>query len=105
MFHMEDGVNPRAARIRVFNEGDFFFPVIAEPFTDAKCNITNIIEIDGKEYDMCALCPASCPIKPVFKEPGTEVPLKCDHCGEPATNASCVKWCTTNALTLVEVKE
>jgi len=41
----------------------------------------------------------------VFREPDTEIPLKCDHCGEPVTNALCVKWCTSGALTLVETDD
>ena len=105
IYHVEDGVNPHRSRIRIIKQGDEFFPVLAGPYTDAKCNVTNVIRIGDKEYDMCALCVASCPIKPVFREPDTEIPLKCDHCGEPVTNALCVKWCTSGALTLVETDD
>lgn len=105
LYHTEDGVNTHKSRVRVIKQGDEFFPVLAGPYTEAKCNLTNVLKIGGKEYDMCALCVASCPVKPVFREPDTDIPVKCDHCGEPVTNASCVKWCSTGALSLVDVED
>jgi benzoyl-CoA reductase subunit BamC len=36
--------------------------------------------IDGKEYDECAFCRASCPSRDFFKEPDSGLPLKCDMC-------------------------
>ena len=94
-------INPKRSRIRVFVAGDTFFPVIAGPYTDAKCNSRTTIVIDGKEYDGCALCRASCPAKPIFKEPGTEIPLKCDFCGEPP-DPQCIEVCSSDALTFEE---
>lgn len=99
--HIENVVNPKRSRIRVFKEGDSFFPVIAGPYTDAECNAKDTVIIDGKEIDECVLCRASCPIKPVFKEPDVDIPLKCDFCGEPP-DPQCVKWCISEALTFVE---
>ncbi len=104
LFHVEGIINPRRSRIRVFTEGDFCFPVIAGPFTDAECNSRNVVVIEGEEYDGCLLCRASCPVKPVFKEPDTDIPLKCDFCGVPP-DPQCVKWCPSDALTLVEDQE
>lgn len=102
--HILDTINPRKARVRVMREGDQFFPVIAGPFTDAACNSKGILVLAGIVYDQCALCRASCPTKPtIFKEPDTDIPLKCDFCmllDQPGP--SCVKWCTFGALTLVE---
>ena len=94
-------INPQRARIRVFNEDGFCLPVIAGPYTDASCNSKGLIILDGVEIDACIICRASCPAKPVFKEPDTGIPLKCDFCGEPP-DPQCVKVCLSGALTLVE---
>ncbi|MDD5093983.1 MAG: hypothetical protein PHV74_06350 [Dehalococcoidia bacterium] len=99
--HIEGIVNPKRSRIRVFSKGDAFYPVIAGPFTDAKCTSKVTVTVEGREFDECMLCRASCPIKPVFKEPDSGIPLKCDQCGEPA-DPQCVKWCASGALTLIE---
>ena len=100
--HLENVVNPKRARIRVFEAGDYFVPVIAGPYTEAECTAKALVVIGDKEYDTCAFCRASCPVKPVFKEPDVDIPLKCDFCGEPP-DPQCVKWCITGALTLVDV--
>ena len=99
-------VNPRFSRIKVFVDLDKGnnYPVISGPYTDAKCSSRTVVTIKGETYDECALCRAACPEKPFFFEPGTEVPLKCDLCGEPP-DPSCVKWCTSDALKFVEVEE
>lgn len=99
--HIEDACNPKRSRIRVFREEDSFFPVIAGPYTDAECNAKSNVILEGIEIDECVLCRASCPIKPVFKEPDVDIPLKCDFCGEPP-DPQCVKVCVSGALTLVE---
>jgi len=99
-------VNPYLSRIKVFldlDTGDNY-PVLAGPYTDAKCTARNFAIIAGRKYNMCMLCRAACPEKPYFFEPGTEVPLKCDLCGEPP-DPCCVKWCTSDALSLIEVEE
>jgi len=93
-------INPKRSRIRVFIEGDSFFPVIAGPYTDAECTAKTSVSISGKEYDGCVLCRASCPAKPIFKEPDVDIPLKCDFCGEPP-DPQCVEVCLSGALTLV----
>jgi len=97
--------NPRRARIRVFMDeaNNLFVPVIAGPYTDAECNCRNIIVINGKEYGECTFCRASCPSRDRFKEPDSGIPLKCDMCGDPSPEEPlCVKWCRSEALTLVE---
>jgi Fe-S-cluster-containing dehydrogenase component len=96
-------VNPRRSRIRVFREGDFMFPIIAGPNTEAGCNSQHIILLDGEKLDGCVLCRASCPMKPIFREPETDIPIKCDFCGEPP-DPKCVEVCLTGALSLIETK-
>lgn len=102
LHHFEGEVNPKKSRIRVFSEEDRYYPVISGPFTDAECTSKNFMLMGGTEYDLCTLCRASCPSRPWFKEPGTEVALKCDMCGDPP-DPSCVKWCNSGALSLIEV--
>jgi benzoyl-CoA reductase subunit BamC len=99
--HVEGTVNPQRSRIRVFREGDLFFPVIAGPYTEAMCNSRHMVIIDGREHDACIFCRASCPAKPIFKEPDIGIPLKCDFCGEQP-DPQCVKVCPSGALTLEE---
>jgi Fe-S-cluster-containing dehydrogenase component len=94
-------VNPWRSRIRVFIGEEFCLPVIAGPYTEAACNSKDIVFIDGKEFDGCVVCRASCPSKSVFKEPDTAIPLKCDFCGEPP-DPQCVRWCAPDALSFVE---
>jgi benzoyl-CoA reductase subunit BamC len=104
--HVEDSINPNLSRIRVYvdMEKDIHIPTLAGPYTDAKCTSRYPIMMGGKEYDNCILCRAACPAREIFFEPGTEVPLKCDLCGEPPDPA-CVKWCIHGALTLVEAED
>ena len=60
--------------------------------------------IDGKEYDECTFCPASCPSRGAFREPDSGLPLKCDMCGSdpPLEVPMCVDACTFDALTYEE---
>jgi benzoyl-CoA reductase subunit BamC len=99
--HVTGIANPRRARIRVFREGNTFFPVIAGPFVDAACTSKLTIKAGDQTYDMCVLCRATCPQKSFFIEAETGFPLKCDFCGIPP-NPSCVRWCNSGALELVE---
>jgi benzoyl-CoA reductase subunit BamC len=97
-------VNTKKSRIRVFLDEDtnLYFPVISGPITEAECKSKdNVIIIDGKQYDSCALCRASCPSKMWFREPDTEIPLKCDFCGDPP-DPECVKVCASGALSTEE---
>lgn len=99
--HVENTFNPKRARIRIFVEGNLYFPVIAGPYTEAACNSKHTVVIEGKELDACIFCRASCPARPIFKEPDTEIPLKCDFCGEPP-DPQCVAVCLNGALCLVD---
>lgn len=104
--HLEDSINPSFSRIRIHidMEKDIHIPILAGPYTDAKCTSRYPIIVGGKEYENCILCRAACPEREIFFEPGTEVPLKCDLCGEPP-DPVCVKWCIHGALTLIEVED
>ena len=100
--HLDNIINPERSRIRVMVDGTTFYPLFAGPYTEAQCNSKNVVTIEGKEYEECDLCRASCPSRHIFNEPELDIALKCDFCGEPPDPA-CVKWCSSDALTLVEV--
>lgn len=70
----------------------------------AECAGRDKYTIDGKEYDECSFCRASCPSRDEFKEPDSGLPLKCDMC-EGEAEPLCVKWCTHDALILEEREE
>jgi len=108
-FHYDSSlVNRERSRIRVFvdEENDLYIPIIAGPYTEAECPGRYKITIEGREYDECFFCRASCPSRDLFKEPDSGIPLKCDMCGEPPPDEPlCVKWCKSEALTCVEREE
>ncbi len=86
--------NPARSRIRVIRDPltDIYVPVYAGEYTPAECAGRDKYTIDGKEYDECAFCRASCPSRDEFKEPDSGLPLKCDMC-EGEDEPLCVKWC------------
>jgi benzoyl-CoA reductase subunit BamC len=101
--------NPARSRIRVVHEPlkDMFVPVYAGEYTAAECMGREKYVLDGKEYDECDLCRASCPSRDLFKEPDSGLPLKCDMCESDPTLSEpmCVQWCITDALTYEEREE
>jgi len=101
-------VNPARSRIRVFKDedNDLYVPIIAGPYAEAECDGKYITVIKGKEYGQCSFCTVSCPSRDIFKEPDSELALKCDMCGEPMPEEPlCVKWCKPDALTYFEREE
>jgi benzoyl-CoA reductase subunit BamC len=98
--------NPARARIRVIREplADIYVPVYAGEYAVAECAGRDRYVIDGKEYEECAFCRASCPSRPIFKEPDSDLPLKCDMCESdpPQEEPLCVQWCLADALTYEE---
>ncbi len=98
--------NPARSRIRIIREPlrDLYVPVYAGEYTVAECAGRDKYTIDGKEYDECSFCRASCPSRDEFKEPDSGLPLKCDMC-EGEEEPLCVKWCLVDALTLEEREE
>ena len=105
--------NPARSRIRVIRDpvADIYVPVYAGEYSVAECAGRDKYTIDGKEYDECAFCRASCPSRDVFKEPDSGLPLKCDMCESDPTQEKplCVQWCLNDALVYeereVEVEE
>ena len=97
--------NPARSRIRILRDPmrDLYIPVYAGEYTMAECAGRDQYTIDGKVYDECAFCRASCPSREEFHEPDSGLPLKCDMC-EGEDEPLCVKWCMVDALTL-EVRE
>ena len=101
--------NPARSRIRVVREPlrDIYLPVYAGEYTAAECTGRDKYIIDGKEYDECDFCRASCPSRDLFKEPDSGLPLKCDMCEDdpPLAKPMCVEWCLTDALIYEEREE
>ena len=115
-FHAQERygvINPARARIRVIHEPlrDIYVPVFAGDYAPAECAGRDRYIINGKEYDECAFCRASCPSRDAFKEPDSGLPLRCDMCEEDPTleEPLCVQWCYNDALVYeereVEVEE
>jgi len=86
---------------------NIFIPVYAGPYTEAECMGRDKYIIDGKEYDECLFCRASCPSRDFFKEPNSNLPLKCDMCEDdpPLEEPMCVQVCLVDALTYEEREE
>ena len=101
--------NPARSRIRVVRDplSNIYVPVYAGEYTPAECTGRNKYLIDGKEYEECAFCRASCPSRDVFEEPDSGLPLKCDMCeSDPSLKEPmCVQWCLAGALTYEEREE
>ncbi len=98
--------NPARSRIKVNHHPlkDIYVPVYAGEYTAAECAGRDKYIIDGKEYEECAFCRASCPSRDDFKEPDSGLPLKCDMC-EGEDEPLCAKWCKADALTYEEREE
>ena len=101
--------NPARSRIRVIREplADIYVPVYAGEYAAAECTGRDKYTIDGKEYDECAFCRASCPSRDLFKEPDSGLPLKCDMCQSdpPLKKPMCVQVCRCDALTYEEMEK
>jgi benzoyl-CoA reductase subunit BamC len=84
-----------------------YVPVYAGEHAKSECMGRDKYTIDGKEYDECAFCRASCPSRDLFKEPDSGLPLKCDMCeSDPALSEPlCVQWCLADALIYEEREE
>lgn len=100
--------NPARSRVRVIRRplANIYVPVFAGEYTAAECAGRDKYVIDGKEYDECAFCRASCPSRDLFREPDSDLPLKCDMCeSDPSLEEPlCVQWCLADAL-IYEVRE
>jgi benzoyl-CoA reductase subunit BamC len=101
--------NPARSRIRVIHDPlrDLYVPIRAGDYTPAECTGRHTYSINGKEYDECSFCGVSCPSRDIFKEPDSDLPLKCDMCESdpPLPEPMCVQWCLADALTYEEREE
>lgn len=107
-YHAEpkySSINPAKSRIQVISHRlkDIWLPVFAGEYSPAECMGRDVYTIDGKEYDECAFCRASCPSRDLFKDPDSGLPLKCDMC-EGEDEPQCVKWCMNDVLTYEETE-
>lgn len=102
-------INPARARVQVIRYPlkDIWLPVFAGEYTSSECMGRETYVIDGKEYDECSFCRASCPARDRFKEPDSGLPIKCDMCEEngPGEVPLCVQWCYNEALIYEEREE
>jgi benzoyl-CoA reductase subunit BamC len=101
--------NPARSRIQVIKDPyrDIWMPVFAGEYTPAECMGRDKYIIDGKEYDECTFCRATCPSRDLFKEPDSGLPLKCDMCEDdpPQEKPLCVQWCLNDVLIYEEREE
>jgi benzoyl-CoA reductase subunit BamC len=99
-------VNPAASRIHVVTRrlDDIWLPVFAGEYSPAECMGRDKYVIDGKEYDECSFCRATCPSRDMFKDPDSGLPLKCDMC-EGEERPLCVQWCLNDVLIYEEREE
>lgn len=111
-FHAEprySSNNPERARVRVMFDPvrDIYLPVFAGEYAKAECNGRSKYVINGKKYDECSFCGASCRSRGFFKEPDSRLPLKCDMCESDPTleGPMCVQWCLNHALVYEEREE
>jgi len=94
--------NPSRSRIRmVINEiNDEWVAIRSGSFSKTECKGRSRYIINGKEYSECSFCSTICPDRNIFKEPDSNLPLKCDMCGEDFEQIPmCVQICSRQALT------
>ena len=111
-FHSEpkySRINPLRSRIQIIRHPfkNIWLPVFAGEYSPAECMGRDKYIIDGKEYDECAFCRASCPSRDLFKEPDSGIPLKCDMCEDDPEleKPMCVQMCLNDVLIYEEREE
>jgi Fe-S-cluster-containing dehydrogenase component len=102
-------INPAKSRIQVitYRLKDIWLPVFAGEYTPSECMGRDKYVIDGKEYDECTFCRATCPSRDMFKDPDSGLPLKCDMCEDepPQEKPLCVQACLNDVLIYEEREE
>jgi benzoyl-CoA reductase subunit BamC len=100
-------INPATSRIRIITHRlkNIWLPVFAGEYTGAECMGRDKYIIDGKEYDECSFCRATCPSRAMFKDPDSGLPLKCDMCEGNEGGPLCVEWCLNDVLIYEEREE
>jgi len=101
--------NPARSRIRVVMKqlNNEYVPVRSTNYTKAKCAGRRVYRINEGEFRECSFCGTICPSRDLFKDPTSNLPLKCDMCEEEpsAQEPFCVQACNLGALTYEEVDE
>lgn len=104
-YHAEprySNVNPFKSRIRIFRDElqDVYLPIISGHYAEKECDVRYKVVINGKDYEECNFCRASCPARDIFWDPDTSEPLVCDGCGDPVPEGGplCVQACPREAL-------
>ena len=100
--------NPSRSRIRMaINEiNDEWIAIRSGCYSKTECKGRSRYVINGKEYSECSFCSTICPDRNIFKEPDSNLPLKCDMCGEdPDQIPMCVQICSRDALTYSKREE
>lgn len=102
-------INPARSRIQILTHRykNIWLPQFAGEYTPAECMGRDIYIIDGKEYEECEFCRATCPSRDLFKEPDSGLPLRCDMCENdpPLEEPWCVKVCLNDVLIYEEREE
>ncbi|MDA8333547.1 MAG: (4Fe-4S)-binding protein [Peptococcaceae bacterium] len=101
--------NPARSRIQVIIHQlkDVWLPVFAGEYAPAECMGRDVYVIEGREYEECAFCRASCPSRDRFVEPDSGLPLRCDMCEDdpPQKEPLCVQVCLNDVLIYEEREE
>lgn len=99
-------MNPARSRIRVVMDmlNDEYVPVRATDYTKTSCTGRRTYTIKGKVYSECSFCGNICPVRDLFKEPDSGLPLKCDMC-EDEEKPLCVQVCRREVLTYEEIDD
>lgn len=102
-------MNPARSRIRVVTDeiNDEYVPIRATNYTKAACDGRRVYTVNDKKYSECSFCGSICPVRDLFKDPASGLPLKCDMCEDdpPQGEPLCVQACSLGALTYEEVEE
>jgi len=100
--------NPSRSRIRmVINEiNDEWVAIRSANLSKTECKGRSRYVINGKEYSECSFCGSICSARDLFKEPDSDIPLKCDMCGDdPEQIPMCVQICSRDVLTYSKREE
>ncbi|HAP31928.1 MAG TPA: (4Fe-4S)-binding protein [Firmicutes bacterium] len=102
-------INPARSRIRVVTDeiNDEYVPIRATNYTKAACDGRRVYTVNDKKYSECSFCGSICPVRKLFKDPDSRLPLKCDLCEDdpPQAEPLCVKACSLGALTYEEFED
>ena len=108
--------NPKLSMIRIIKdeENGIDLPLVCQQCETPVCmkicpvdavirdDKIGIVKIKGERCIGCRMCQLVCPLGAISLHPTQRAMVKCDLCeGDP----ECVKWCTTNAISYVDMEE